>query len=270
MDHLRRKGFLEPGKNAMRRIPNSDDFYVFRAHVERATIERVTAGKGMERLADIEYRNRHFANNGVRRYLVCPCHRTVNIILVHPKTGEVGCLVCFRAIWQSSTLLPWQRAGERARAIRIKLGASHSTESHWFAGDPDDPFPPKPKWQRWPTYHRLIAEHDQLVALYAYGHDQWCGNRSGFTIGYPKPPPMKPKTVGKGRPRTTEDRILADERAWAKANADADAIRMVQVERDIAAQREAIEQERAERRRAALARRSYDDARAAWPIDPRG
>ena len=270
MDHLRRKGFLEPGKNAAKSIPNSKTVYLFRAHVGHATIERIAPGVGIEHLARIEYRNRHLNFGHIRRYLVCPCRRTVNMLLIHPETGEVGCQNCFRAIWQSSTLLPWQRAGERARKIRVKLGARSDTDLHWFHGDLDDPFPPKPKWQRWPTYYRLMDEHDQLVALYAYGHDQWCGNRSGFTIGLPKPPPMKPKTVGKGRPKTTEEHILANERAWAKQNADADAIRMVQVERDIAAEREAIEHERAELGRAALARRRHEDAGTAWPIDPRG
>ncbi|WP_411817015.1 hypothetical protein [Hyphococcus sp. DH-69] len=86
---------------------------------------------------------------GERLWIVClSCRRRCRAIY----GGEYfRCRVCHRATYPSQYEDGPNRLISRAQDVRINLGAS---------GSMDEPFPKKPKWMRWKTYHRLSRKDE--------------------------------------------------------------------------------------------------------------
>ncbi|WDI30547.1 hypothetical protein PUV54_11325 [Hyphococcus flavus] len=89
---------------------------------------------------------------GERLWLVClTCRCRCRTIFA----GDYfRCRKCYRATYPSQYEDADSRLISRAEDVRIKLGAS---------GSMDEPFPRKPKWMRWKTYHRL-SRKDEIAS----------------------------------------------------------------------------------------------------------
>lgn len=92
---------------------------------------------------------------GTRPWFLCPnlgCGRRVAILYCR---GTFACRRCHRITYASSNEGDGDRAARRALRIRARLSwdatimCSHA---------------PKPKWMRWRTYDRLLAEHEALLS----------------------------------------------------------------------------------------------------------
>lgn len=92
---------------------------------------------------------------GSRAWFLCPagaCRRRVAIL--YCGGGIFACRHCHQLASASSREDPGSRATRRADRLRARLG--------WEPGILNGPGM-KPKWMRWRTFERLIAQHDQLV-----------------------------------------------------------------------------------------------------------
>ena len=92
---------------------------------------------------------------GTRPWFICPavgCGRRVAQLY----GGAIfACRYCHRLAYASTREDAGDRAARRADRIRERLG--------WDAGFLNGKGP-KPRWMRWPTFHRLEREHDRLVS----------------------------------------------------------------------------------------------------------
>jgi hypothetical protein len=95
---------------------------------------------------------------GGRRWLfACPVRHFSVCRLYRPPGGRrFASRQAWRLVYTSTRQAAHDRALHRAQALRIRLG-----------GDPalDMPPPKKPKWMRWPTYERHLAELERLEAV---------------------------------------------------------------------------------------------------------
>lgn len=94
---------------------------------------------------------------GERVWFRCPgagCGRRVALLYM-AGSGVFACRTCCRLAYQSQRETPGDRATRRADKIRDRLG--------WQAGILNGNGG-KPKWMRWPTYARLVAQHDQSAS----------------------------------------------------------------------------------------------------------
>ena len=64
---------------------------------------------------------------------------------------------CYRSTYLSQYEPTFERIITRAQNQRMKMGAS---------GCMDEPFPAKPKYMRWNTYHRLEQKDDLAQAMF--------------------------------------------------------------------------------------------------------
>ncbi len=96
------------------------------------------------------------ALGGSRPWFLCPargCGRRVAILY----GGAIfACRHCHRLAYPSTRESAGDRATRRADRLRDRLG----WEPGILNGSGD-----KPKWMRWRTFQRLIAQHDRLAAL---------------------------------------------------------------------------------------------------------
>ena len=93
---------------------------------------------------------------GQRGWLLCPargCGRRVALLYLG-GSGIFACRHCYELAYASQRETPDDRAARRADRIRDRLG--------WEAGILNDEGE-KPKGMHWRTFHRLYAEHDNLV-----------------------------------------------------------------------------------------------------------
>lgn len=82
---------------------------------------------------------------GVRRWFCCPdCKRRIAVIYIQGRS--CSCRRCSDLVYRSQRERAGERARDRAQKIRVRLGGS----ANLF-----EPFPTKPKWMRWRTYHGL-------------------------------------------------------------------------------------------------------------------
>ena len=92
---------------------------------------------------------------GSRAWFICPaagCGRRVAILY----GGSIfACRNCYQLAYASAREDPGDRAARRADRIRARLG--------WEPGILNSNGT-KPKWMRWHTFERLVAEHDEFVA----------------------------------------------------------------------------------------------------------
>ena len=90
----------------------------------------------------------HFG--GSRPWMVCPgCKKRRAVLYIGPYI----CQPCARLTYASLKERDSDRARRRAQKIRARL--------QW-SSDVMDTEGSKPKWMRWPTYHRLTAQHAEL------------------------------------------------------------------------------------------------------------
>jgi hypothetical protein len=105
---------------------------------------------------------------GTRPWFICPargCGRRVAILY----GGRIfACRTCYQLAYASTREDAGDRLARRADRIRRRLG--------WRVGILNPPGS-KPKWMRWHTFHRLTAQHDELV------HDALCATAARFGIG---------------------------------------------------------------------------------------
>jgi len=102
---------------------------------------------------------------GTRLWFVCPesrCHRRVAILYWR---DYVACRRCHGLAYHSTRMTALDRTEATIEMIRARLG--------WVGGFLNG-FGSKPRWMRWPTFHRLVAEHERLVraVLQSYRADQ--------------------------------------------------------------------------------------------------
>ena len=94
---------------------------------------------------------------GSRAWFLCPvssCNRRVAVLY---GGGIFACRRCHQLAYSSASDSPGFRALRRAQRIRARLGWTSGGYGHG----------PKPKWMRWPTYRRLVAQHDRLANFFA-------------------------------------------------------------------------------------------------------
>ncbi|MGH6820764.1 MAG: hypothetical protein ACREDU_07890, partial [Methylocella sp.] len=90
-----------------------------------------------------------------RAWFLCPavgCGRRVAILY---GGGIFACRHCYQLAYASAREDAGGRATRRADTLRARLG----WELGILNGEGD-----KPKWMRWRTFERLVAEHDAFVA----------------------------------------------------------------------------------------------------------
>lgn len=121
---------------------------------DRVTLAYSTSGKSMR--YDVLIDRTPCTFGGTRVWWRCPaagCGRRVAVLFLG---GAVfACRHCYRLAYQSQRETPGDRATRRADKIRDRLG--------WQAGILNGNGG-KPKWMRWPTYARLVAQHDQSAS----------------------------------------------------------------------------------------------------------
>lgn len=92
---------------------------------------------------------------GVCFHIACPqCGRRA--LKLFDIGGRFTCKRCGDLANRSQSQGAWERALQRARRIRQRLGTD---------GSAGDPLPPRPKAMRWRTYQELVAELKVLEAL---------------------------------------------------------------------------------------------------------
>ena len=87
---------------------------------------------------------------GQRVWFACPaggCGREVAILYLN---GVFACRYCHRLSYLSQRQKAWERATERARAVRLSVGGSVSLF---------DPFPARPKGMHFKTYQELRSKY---------------------------------------------------------------------------------------------------------------
>lgn len=90
----------------------------------------------------------HFG--GSRPWMVCPkCKARRATIYIGPFT----CQQCAQLTYATLKATESDRARRRAQKIRVRL--------QW-TGDVLETEGSKPKWMRWPTFHRLTAQHAEF------------------------------------------------------------------------------------------------------------
>jgi hypothetical protein len=96
---------------------------------------------------------------GQRWYWVCPQTGRWAQKLYLPNGGRrFLSRQAYGLMWRSQRVTALERSHARLARIARRLG--------WEYDSPDDGPPPKPKWMRWRTYDRLVAEWDAAVALH--------------------------------------------------------------------------------------------------------
>ena len=86
---------------------------------------------------------------GARLFFCCPrCDRTCEILYALRST--LACRLCHRLAYGTENLSAICRTTSRNFRLRSRLGQ--------WADTAMDPYPEKPKWMRWPTYDRRIAQ----------------------------------------------------------------------------------------------------------------
>lgn len=158
--HLEREGMLRPGYTgtwAWTRCGAIVASIVMRAEKDRVILVYRQRADG-EEWKDEQYAVRIVRTQcnlgGSRSWFICPaagCGRRIAILY----GGDIFvCRHCRQLAYVSSREDIGDRAARKANQIRARLG--------WEPGILNDPgF--KPKWMRWKTYERLVAQHDELV-----------------------------------------------------------------------------------------------------------
>ena len=98
---------------------------------------------------------------GTRRYFECPACRGACELLY--RSGQrLACRKCLKLAYSTENMTPTQRRTHKLIRQRARLGQQATSAL--------DPWPAKPKWQRWPTYDRALqrlaeteAEHFSQV-----------------------------------------------------------------------------------------------------------
>lgn len=109
-----------------------------------------------DRKLQVTWTRLHFG--GTRAWLICPnCQARKAILYIGPYT----CRTCAKLAYAS----PREALHDRARRQALKIRARLKWPPDLFQSDG-----PKPKWMRWPTYHRLTAEHTALKRRWMQGY----------------------------------------------------------------------------------------------------
>ncbi|MGE0052938.1 MAG: hypothetical protein AB7S74_01905 [Hyphomicrobium sp.] len=97
---------------------------------------------------------------GHRIWFCCPgCQRRCRVIY---GGNRFLCRNCHGLRYNSQYEPSYQRQLDMADKLRKRVGGDRGAFDEL-------PFPPKPKWMRWPTYHRLEAKYDRLNDLWTVG-----------------------------------------------------------------------------------------------------
>jgi hypothetical protein len=95
---------------------------------------------------------------GRRRWLQCPaCGRCCRLVYFG---RPFQCRLCLGLKYGSQSEKPHDRGRRRSDRIRRRLGGSPY---------PEDPFPPKPRYMHWRTYHRIEELDEQLRDAWIVG-----------------------------------------------------------------------------------------------------
>jgi hypothetical protein len=150
--HLQRKKLLEPGRSFTWQWSRAAEVIASiqvrsEGDAVRLACHRGDAGESWKSevcWVNLEWTPCHYG--GQRAWFRCPglgCGRRVAILYCR---GNFLCRQCHNLSYQSQHEEAHDRALTRVQKIRVQLGGH---------ADLDDPFPSKPKWMHWRTYHRM-------------------------------------------------------------------------------------------------------------------
>ena len=159
--HLAREGALLPGyASSWRWTRNGEVKASIQIHAEHGHLTLIDYIRGdATEWKDKRYSVRILRTRcnfgGTRHWLMCPavgCGRRVAILY----GGSIfACRHCHQLAYASAREDPQARAIRRIYRIRARLGWKLGILNR--RGD-------KPKWMRWGTFERLVAQHDKLAA----------------------------------------------------------------------------------------------------------
>ena len=122
---------------------------------------RLPSGEAVTRYARFIYSRAGF---GRVPHLQCrTCDRPRDILCVSLFGGLLECPKCHGLDYRSQHRNGYERALMKRNRIFRKLGDTFLESEVW---------PAKPKWMRWPTYKRLIAQAERHDACYAEGRNR--------------------------------------------------------------------------------------------------
>lgn len=203
LNDIRRAGGLVPGSIYHPPLPDYSfhGSIVFRAMNGHAQIYRYHDDGSFDKSHRVEYGRTRIGMypDSYQLWFVCACRARVAVLYVDWE-GTIGCRHCFRALHQSTSENPLNRALAKAYKIRARLATKQG-----MTADPDDnTFPPRPKLTPWRLYNQLQAKHAQILA---WADAQYAAVGFSRKLGVP---PLKPR---KTRPKLTEESMQAQERA---------------------------------------------------------
>lgn len=149
-----RDGCLAPGASAcMTWTRDGEEFAKIgtAAAADGVVLSYEANGTPCEDRVGLEWKPCHFG--GRRPYFQCPsCGRRAEK-LYGPR---FKCRKCANVVYPCQRESGYHRSSRRADRLRMKLGGASGIT---------DQIPEKPKWMRWATYDRLVAEIDKAEAM---------------------------------------------------------------------------------------------------------
>ena len=96
-------------------------------------------------------------SGGKRPWFLCPqCDRRCGVL--YSFRSRIICRKCGGLTYESQNESREFRALRKVQKICVRLGGS---------GDLSDPFPSKPRYMHWRTYHRIRNQYEAAVERYA-------------------------------------------------------------------------------------------------------
>ena len=177
LNRLVRRGFIKPGSYRQSGIRWTDSYYGDERAAGVITADmanpydawfRIQIGS-LSQLITLTTRPRHFG--GHQWYFRCPrTGRRASVLWMPPGAESFAC----RQRWGRQVAYQSQFLDAVGRA---HLGKARINKRLCSIGslDPDEwDFPPKPRWMRWPTYHRAEAKFDRYEESVGLGLPRSC------------------------------------------------------------------------------------------------